>query len=370
MAVKVCHISTVHGAFDDRIFQKECKALSDNNYDVSFIVSHDKEEIVDGVHINPLPMNDSRIYRFFKKKRLAYHKALDVNADIYHIHDPELISIALKLKKHGKKIVYDVHEDVPVQILNKEWLGNLFLRKLVSHFFNSYEKSSAAKFDGICTVTEDIKNKFSMNKRTVLVRNLPVIGIIDKVQRMDIQKSDKFIVIYAGGLTSIRGIKEIIQAVGLLKGKAELWIMGKWDNNDFKDECMKEDGYNYTKYIGFKPLEEVYSYMKAADLGICTLHPTENHLTSWPVKAFEYMACGLPILMSDFPYWMQTFKDVACFTNPMEPEEIADKIIYIMNNEEERSNMGKTNMSIVHSNFSWESEQSKLFKLYDEILND
>ena len=85
MKAKICHISTVHKPFDTRIFYKECRSLVKEGYDVHFIVSHDKEEVVEGVHIISLPLDNSRKYRFFKKKKIALQKAIEVDADLYHL---------------------------------------------------------------------------------------------------------------------------------------------------------------------------------------------------------------------------------------------------------------------------------------------
>ena len=64
---KICHISTVHPAFDDRIFYKECKSLAKAGYEIYLIVTHNREETIDGVHIKPLPERKGRFYRFFVK---------------------------------------------------------------------------------------------------------------------------------------------------------------------------------------------------------------------------------------------------------------------------------------------------------------
>lgn len=366
MPIKVCHISTVHSVFDDRIFHKECRTLAEKGYEVTLVVTHDKKEKIQGVNIEPLPDKNGRFYRVFNKSYLAYKKAKSVKADIYHFHDPELILIGFLLKLLGNKVVYDVHEDVPKQILNKEWLGPLFVRKIVSFLFNSVEKFIARFFDGISTVTDDIVRKFSCNKRVILLRNLPVVSIIDACAPKSIEENE-FTLLYAGGLTEIRGIREIIKAVGLLGGKAKLVLLGKWDSSEYEKACMNEEGWKNTVYLGFKPIEEVYSYMKKVNLGICTLYPTQNHLKSWPVKVFEYMACSLPVLMSNFPYWMDIFDKHAIFADPKNAKDMADKIQYLIDNPKELTNMGKANRELVENQYSWEAENKKLTDLYEAI---
>ena len=369
MSIKVCHITTVHSSADVRIFHKECKTLAREGYEVYLIAPHDNEEEIDGVHIIPLPQKSGRLYRFIFKKRIALKKAKEVNAEIYHFHDPEMIFLGLKLKLLGKKVIYDVHEDVPAQILNKDWLGSLLFRKVISKLFNSFEKWACRYFDGVVTVTNDIVDKFYMNKRTTLLRNLPSIVIIDESKRLEV-KREKFTMLYAGGLTEIRGIRELIQAANYLNGEVELLILGKWDDPEYKKECEGLEGWKYTNFLGFKPVKEVYSYMKSVDLGLCTLYPTLNHIKSSPVKAYEYMACGIPILMSDFPYWMETFEENAIFVNPKKPKEMAEKIHGLAKNIENTRRIGLNNRYIVETMLSWEAEKINLTNLYKDILQD
>lgn len=322
MAERVCHISTAHPAEDIRIFYKECKTLADNGYEVYLVANYDKETIKDGVHIIPLLQNNSRLYRFFIKGFSAMKLALKTQSKIYHFHDPELIIVGLILNFLGKKVIYDVHEDNAKSIMTREWIKPS-LRKFISKSFNIFEKFSIRFFSKIIAARPDIAEKFPKDK-TVTVRNMAILKLIDDVLPAEIEK-DKPVVIYAGGMNKIRGIKQIVEAVGYLKGKVELWLLGKWDSLSFKEECIKLEGWKYTRDFGLVSVETAYSYMKKADIGIVNFLPAPNHNTTQPNKPFEYMTCSLPMVMSDFEYWRRLFSDCALFANPENPKDIAEK---------------------------------------------
>lgn len=364
MTVKVCHISTVHRAMDVRIFYKECKSLSQRGYDVSLVVTHDKEEVVEGIHIIPLSCNQSRLYRLFIKGWSALNKALKTKAKIYHFHDPELIPLARVLKLLGKKVIYDVHEDVPLQILTKEWI-NPALRKAISKAFNWYEKSSSKSFDSVIAARPDIESRFD-SKNVITVRNMPVLNIIQNIPPADIYVT-KPIVMYAGGITKIRGIKEIIDAAGILDGLVELWLFGPWDYEEYKESCKKSIGWRYTKDMGYVPLKEVYSFMKRASIGIVNFLPAPNHLYTMPNKPFEYMTCGLPVVMSSFTYWKELFSDHAVYVDPNSPDSIADAIKSIVNNKDYARRLSEEGKKFILDNFSWESEQEILLNEYEKL---
>lgn len=366
MKQRICHISTVHSVYDDRIFYKECLSLKEQGYDVYYIVSNNNDEIKDGIKIIALSNNDSRLYRILCKNWKALRKAISLKADIYHFHDPEFIFYAIILKILGKKVIYDVHEDVPLQILSKEWIKGSILKKIISISFNLYEKLNSRFFNAVVTVTPDIQKKFS-NKNVIMLRNMPITEDINKAEPIAIKKNNP-VIIYAGGLTRVRGIKELVEAVALLEDKVTLWLLGEWESDEFKKECMEINNFINIDYYGKKQLEEVYSYMKAADIGFCTLYPIKNYLTSLPVKAFEYMTCSLPMIMSNFPYWIENFNSCALFVNPKDSNDIKDKIEYLINNSDKANSLGKNGLKIIKEKYSWEAEAYKLFDLYKIIL--
>jgi len=363
---KVCILTSVHPVFDGRIFHKEAKTLVKAGYDVTLIAQHNKEEVVDSVRIIPLPKPRNRFERMTKIVWQLFNLSLKEKADVYHFHDPELIPVGLGLKLFGKKVIYDVHEDVPQQILNKDWIGSSIVRKIMSFFFKGFESLSCIFFNGIIAATPDIAKKFPP-KKTIILRNFPILELIDKTEPININKQ-RPIIIYAGGLSKIRGIKEIIQAMEFIGGKAELWLLGKWENEEFKKECENLEGWKYIKYLGYVPYGKHYAFIKITNIGIANYLPVPNSRRSMPNKPFEHMACSLPMVMSNFPYWKEIFGECALFANPYDPKDIAEKILNLLNNLDKAKILGNNGRKLIEEKYNWEIESKKLLEVYEKLL--
>jgi len=363
--VKVCHVTTVHRPFDTRIFYKECISLAKAGFDVYLVATHDKDEELDGVKIRALPKHKNRLERMFKKTWIAYKRAIETDAEVVHFHDPELIPVGWFLKLKGKKVIYDVHENYPAEILNKDWLGPLFVRRIVATVVGFLEGLSSKMFDAIVIVIPDMRGRFPKRK-TVLVQNFPSLDVIDNAPLPNLPK-EKFTVIYAGDLTRVRGIKECIEAMKHVGDFAELWLLGKWEDDAFRKECEALDGWKHVKYFGLQPLINTYGYMKEADVGLAVVRPVTSHLKSQPNKVFEYMACRKAVVLSNFPYWQKLFSKCALFANPFDPEDIANQIKRLFNEEKLRTELGMQGRELVEDQFSWEAESQKLIAMYDRL---
>ena len=334
-------------------------------YEVTLIAQHSKNEIVEGVKIIVLPKPRNRFMRIFGLTWRVFYLGLRQRADIYHFHDPELILVGIVLKLLRKKVIYDVHEDVPKQILNKEWIGNVIIRKIAAFVMNIIEQIGASFFNRIVVVTPDIAKKFP-KKKTVILRNFPILKLIDNTGPANCKKN-KPVIIYAGGLTRIRGIKEIIQAMEYIEDRAELWLLGKWESKKFERECKKLKEWKYTRYFGFKKLDEVYDLMRRADIGLHIVYTIERHIIGLPVKVFEYMACFLPVIISDSPYWKKIFGKCALFANSYDSKDIAKKILYLLDKPNEARELGNNGRKLIEKKFNWEVESRKLLEMYNNL---
>ncbi|MBP8990882.1 MAG: glycosyltransferase family 4 protein [Spirochaetes bacterium] len=366
--IKICHISTVHPAFDVRIFHKECKTLLDAGYDVSFIVQHDKEEIIEGIKIIPLPKPKNRLNRMLFLPFKAYKLALKQNAEIYHFHDPELIFIGLLLKLKGKKVIYDVHEDVPRQILNKQYLKK-HISYVISYLFEKFENLFARRFDFLIAATPHIRDRFlKINKNTIDINNFTLLKeMYSKLQWEERENN----IAYIGGITKIRGIIELVKALEYINIDINLYLAGDFENKNLEQYVKSLNGWKKVKYYGYIEREGISKILKNSKIGIVTLHPTTNYFESLPVKMFEYMSAGIPVIASNFPLWKEIVEGNKCgiCIDPQSPEEIAKAVEYLLNNPEIAKQMGENGRKVVEEKYNWEKEGKKLLEVYSIIVN-
>ncbi len=366
---KICHISSAHPRFDNRIFYKECISLYKNGFDVSLLVADGLgDEIKSGIKIFDAGKTSNRIARFTSIFYKIYKKANEIDAEVFHFHDPELMILGYLLKLKGKKVIYDIHEDVPKDIMLKYWIPTLFLRGFAKYLYVILEKIFVKKFDLLITVSEEIGNNYSSNKEKVLIiRNVAIVKSIDEAPVSKESKNKSFVVLYQGGLNPVRGISEMISAMQYLEG-VTLWLIGNWSSGQYRNECENLQGYNKVKYFGFIPLKDLFGYTKLADVCIINFLPLPHNEFSLPNKIFEYMACRKPVILSDFPYWRKIFGDAACYADSRDPIKIAEAVSFLKKNKIERNKLALKGRKLVDTEFSWERESQLLVNAYNKIL--
>jgi hypothetical protein len=359
--IKVCILTSVHPPFDTRIFHKEAKSLARAGYDVTLIAQHDKGEVVDGIRIIPLRKPKNRLERMTKTVWSVYQKALEIDADIYHFHDPELIPVGLLLKLHGKRVIYDVHEDVPRQNLSKTYIPAM-LRKPVSAMIGVLEAFSARRFDGIVTATSFINKRFlELGANAVNVNNYPLVSELYAAENRWEKKEN--VVCYVGGIAGIRGAFEMVEAIG--KTKYRLLLAGNIET-DIENDLKQMSGWQQVDALGFLDRKGVRAAAARSMAGLVVLHPAINYIDALPVKMFEYMSAGIPVIASNFPLWKEIIEGAECgiCVDPLNPEEIAKAIQFIIDHPAEAEQMGKNGRSAVEERYNWGTEEQKLLEFY------
>lgn len=369
---KVCVLTSVHMPFDGRVFHKEAKSLVRAGYEVVLIARHDRAETIDGVRIVPLPEPKNRLQRMTQVLWRLYRLALRERADVYHFHDPELMTVGLLLKLRGKKVIWDVHEHYPNSILDKFWIARP-LRRAISKSFDLFERAVVRFFDYVIYTTPPVGARYeSMKVPSGRVENYPIIELSEAFARDPHEK-----IIYLGGMSRIRGLVEVIEAFAIVAARHPRWellLVGSYRPATFEDElkelARRRGIEDRVQFIPWVPYEEKEKLSSQAAMGVITYLPYSNNTSCLPNKLFDYMLVGLPVVASSFPLYREVVEANHCglIVDPAKPEEVANAMDYLIAHRDEAEEMGHNGQRAVLEKYNWEKESEKLREIYETVL--
>jgi glycosyltransferase involved in cell wall biosynthesis len=161
-----------------------------------------------------------------------------------------------------------------------------------------------------------------------------------------------------------------VDAVGRLPEQlgARVLIAGRVPQ-DLQQELQKDSGWSRTRLLGTIPHEDVIKLLNECRIGLCALYPTPNHMETLPIKLFEYMAAGIPAIVSDFPNWREFVAPSNCgiLLDPKSIPAIVEAMTFLLQNPDEAERMGKSGQRAVFERFNWEAEASVLLNLYKRL---
>lgn len=365
----MAHLTSVHYPFDSRIFHKECRSLAAAGYTVTLVAPHVREETVDGVHMVPVTKARRRPERFWRVGREVLRAALALDADVYHFHDPELIPVGLLLKLRGKRVIYDVHEDLPRDVLDKAWIHPQ-VRRLAAVTVSLVEAVAARCLDAVICTTPSILRRFP-SRKSVMVRNFPILGELASRAAVDYRERP-FGAVYVGGITPSRGAREMVRAVASVPEgrKVTLVLAGEIEPDELAQELRMEPGWRRVQALGWLDRAGVARVLSEARVGLVALHPTPGYRNAYPIKLFEYMAVGLPVIASDFPLWRGIVEGAGCglLVDPLDSTALAQAIEWLFAHPDEAEAMGRRGREAVRTTYQWDAEATALLGVYAKIL--
>lgn len=368
--IKVCHMTCAHGEEDVRIFHKECVSLAKAGYD-TYLVERGESREKDGVHIIGVgEIPKSRRKRMIEGAKKAYEAARAVDADIYHLHDPELLPYGLKLKKAGKKVIFDSHEKYTDQIRNKHYIP-AWCRSLIASSYGIYERYVLKNIDGL--IFPCLKNgvhPFAGQCRHVAtVNNVPVLAETYDCYDPAVKKETGSIC-HVGSLTYTRGITHLVKAAA--QADCTLYLGGAFSPAAYQDEVLSLPEAAHTRYMGVLNRAQVMQLLQKSQIGMATILNVGqyNQYDNLATKVYEYMALGIPVILSRSSYNEKVTAqyDFGVCVDPANVDEIADAIRYLLDHPDEARQMGENGRRAVKEEFNWGVEEKKLLSLYEEVL--
>ena len=365
---KIVHMASTHRVSDPRIFQKECKTLVAAVHEVVYIVPHTQDEIIDGVQIKAVTPPGSGKDRLLRTTRQVYRRALEEDpSSFFHLHDYDLVPYGFMLKMRGRRVVYDSHEDTPKQMQYQHWIPSN-LRPLAGAATGVMERIAGRYFDAIIAAEPANARRYP-HEKTALIHNYPLKSELLLSDVKPYQDRD-FVVSYVGGLTEVRGLWEMVEMMRLLQdSESELLLGGPFFPASLEQEFRKRaQGLRITT-PGYLNRREVAEVMNRSRVGIVLMHPLPKHIECLPTKLFEYMAVGLPVVVSDFPDWRAIIEDADCgiLVDPTDASAAAGAVRRLFENPDEAEAMGARGRRAVEERFNWEMESQKLLDFYDRL---
>lgn len=366
----VCHLTSVHERYDMRIFQKECVSLQINGFETCLIVADNKgNEEKDGVRIIDVGKSGSRAKRLFQTLSRIYRKAIELDADVYHFHDPELLFVGIMLKRSHKKVIWDMHENLPADIMQKKYIP-LFFRFIINSVYIRLEKWVVKRIDGvICTRDSVLYRLYNLNENIEVINNFPITSYSPEIPN----KRERAIC-FAGAIVSNYQHKEIIEAISEIDDIK--YLLAGPINDKYLSILKNTKGWEKVEYLGVLNFSEVKEMYSRSQIGMVVHKYTPNmdyKVGNFALtKIFEVMYFAMPVIATDYSIWNDlVFEEYDCAktVNPTNVQEIRSAILELLNNPEKSAEMGINGQRAVINKFNWGTQERKLVKLYNRVLD-
>lgn len=368
--MKVCHLTTMHIARDTRIFHKMCKSLAIAGYDVTLVAPGESFE-EGGVKVVGIGNRlRTRVVRLIEMAGRVYKKGLALDADLYQLHDPELLLYALKLKRRGKKVIFDSHEEYVTIFSQKKFIPP-FLQGLTKSLIFRYIRHVCRQLDAVLAVTPHIVEDYEkMGCRVEMITNYPIIN----AEAPFVPPAyDARRIGFAGGVSPHWHIHTVIQAMENVPG-VTFALAGPMMSGAYQEMLAQLPAWPCVDYHGRITFQEAQDMLRTCSVGVAVFEylsfSNGNLGTIGNTKIFEYMAAGLPVIGSNFPTWKTLLEDGGCglCVPPGDQEAIEQALRTLLDNPQKARKMGEMGRHLVLEKYNWLQEEKKLLALYAQLV--
>jgi glycosyltransferase involved in cell wall biosynthesis len=367
---RIVHMTSVHPPFDTRILFRECATLARAGHDVTLVAAGEGEPEIQGVHMRYVARTSGRRGRMVQTAGAVAQRALALHADLYHVHDPELLPWAQWMRLRGARVVFDMHENLPGAILDKPWIRPR-LRRPASSAARLAERALIGTMP-VIFAEDSYRKYYPWVRQHATVLNMPDVA---RLAGYRTARRDKFTVAYIGGVGATRGSLTLLDALGALHASGL----------DLAYECVGPVTPQHSAQIqermsalqlrdvnlsGRLPSDQGLRRIADCHVGVALLKKRPNYYESYPTKMFEYMALGLPVLVSDFPLYRAVVEGEGCgiCVDPDDPGAIAAALRLLHDAPDLAAAMGERGRCAAQERYNWAVEGQKLVAFYEGLL--
>lgn len=377
--LRVCTFtSSHHDTTDSRVVEREAVSLEEAGFDVTYYTPFLGDCPVDvvsyaGATSGILPTVRDRM-------RWAATLAwilLDTDYDVYHFHDVELLPIGVILGLLTDAVViYDVHENVEDVLAHKPLFPRP-VRPFVASAVSLLERTLARFVDGIVAASPDIAERFEGYEEVTTVTNYPRRTWAEETDLDEggATADGEVRFVYCGLLSAERGILTLIDAIDRVPGEYDvsLSLGGKYASPEIEERIERRAAESdRVELVGWQPtLADVIDLFRESDVGLLCFHPDPNKTNAVhrSNKLFQYMAAGLPIVVSDVGDWRRLVEEVGCgvAVDPEDPDAIATAMARLASDPDRRFRFGRNGHEAALARFNWDAQCEELLGVYERL---
>ncbi len=301
--------------------------------------------------------------------------------DALHVHDLPLAEVGWRLAaEQGVPFVLDLHENYPAALdiweYSSKGLGRLLYPRKA---WRKYELEAVSRADRVILVVEEAMERFKRagipEEKFEVVTNAPNL----KKLNLPLQKIAKNFdpenakLIYVGGFGPHRGIRNVIQAMAILRRKfpgLKLILVGEGSDRTALEHLARQLALEgNVLFKGWLPFDQAMNELAQADLALLPPVRSEHTETTVPHKLFQYMYFAKPIIASDCAPLKRIVEETGAgvIFRAGDARDLAEKVMWLLERPELWQKMGEKGREVVERKYNWENESKKLLRIYESV---
>lgn len=367
--MKVCDIVVNSVWHDPRVIKQIKEYSQDNQISLSVVGKVDDRYNVD--EINKIPADSVDIVkkpsRFFRSifiniyDFLSLRKAIiRTKPDIIHANDLDaLVPAFLASRKLKCKVIYDTHEI----FLENNWVYSNYIYRIFWGFLESF---IIKRVDAVVCVSNAAADYFKLHYN--IKRPLVITNCVSRINENSLSstKNEGFEVLLHGQFYKGRGCDVMVEAANVTKSTDVKYALRGFGNME-KELRQYVECHKLTNVIFYPPVKtwELIEEAAKSHVGVAITIPyCLNFKLSISNKIFEYLAAGLPVIMSDIPEhrYLNDKYHFGLVLEENSPECLSEAVLK-MYNDKDLYKKCTENARRISREINWENEFAKLLEL-------
>lgn len=369
-------VTSIHPDFDARIW-RHAKLLSSSGHVVHLVAPWEVEAGLgrDGVIFHPFKKAQSRASRVLNVPMQLLPTLWRIlgEVDVVHFHDIDLLPWMTFLALL-KPVVYDVHENYPDEMLVREWIPPL-LRRPLAWSVRWGQWVCARVIRNIVLVAPSQEPDFgSRGIRKTFIYNYASRALIDSAKSDLTLREPKVVFIGAhhenNGSWLLLDIAERLQALG---SRVRIMTTGRFFDEkirlQFTQEIEKRSLCNIDLVPTVKP-PQIMDILNQATIAISPNLRVPQQIKGIHTKIFEYMAAGLPIVISDLPHQVEVVEgnQAGLMAQPEDVDSFVEALLRLAGDPALACALGRSGQQAYIDHYSYESQLPSIVKFYEALL--